>query len=378
MGKASGAEHGSGSSSGSGSALGSATDALQPFADALTAAGKAAAGQSAGDPRVIAAIELGWLIKELTQGWSPDALLGGLVLDEVEKCQVQALQLTTLLATLKLSGLDSASIEQTTGALQSGPAQGPSAKLEPKIVVALLGADARLPKAFVLGSGLRALIPGAATFGSQAVAPSTAPPMNSLIGALDALSSDLPSHAARSVANSLGQWAVSSDASKPGLTLTQVSLWRAVIVGEKKGTELLEPDNYLDAARQLERRFLRRALSSRWLWTIAVLAVALFGVGIYVLLAANGHAGKVAAGASAVLASLGLTWKGIGGTLGKLVGKLEGPLWGAELDAAITDAMTLTEAPIGQPSRAPATIGYADRRGRALRGKPDTDRSSGR
>jgi hypothetical protein len=347
-----------GTESGSESAAGSVSDALDPFIAALGAAGKAATAEAAGDPKVIAAVELGWLIEELTEGWSPDALLAGLPLGAAEKCQVQALQLTTLLDALKLAGLDSAAVERVCTPLQTGPAQAAAGALEPKVIVALLGADARLPKAFLLGGGLRALIPDQGKISSG-----SAPSAKTLIGALDSLSSALPSHAARGVANSLAQWERSKDASKAALTVAQVSLWRSVIVGEKKGTELLEPDDYLAAARQLESSFARRALSSRWLWAVAVVAVVLFGLGIYFLLAANGQAGKVAAGASGVLAAVGLTWKGIGGTLGKLVGKLEAPLWGAELDAAITDAITLADTPQGTP--APG-LRYADRRGRGL------------
>jgi hypothetical protein len=227
------------------------------------------------------------------------------------------------------------------------------------VIVALLGADARLPKAFLLGSGLRALMPDQGTSGSAGATP---PSTKSLVGALDSLSSALPSHAARGVANSLGAWPGSKEASDAALTVTQVSLWRSVIVGEKKATELLEPDDYLEAAKQLESRFARRALSSKWLWAVIVLALVLFSVGIYFLLASNGHAGKLAAGASGVLAALGLTWKGIGGTLGKLVGRLEAPLWGAELDTAITDAITLTDTAQVKPARG---LGYADRRARA-------------
>ena len=49
----------------------------------------------------------------------------------------------------------------------------------------------------------------------------------------------------------------------------------------------------------------------------------------------------VLAGAGSILAALGLTWRGIGRSLGGLAGKLEQPLWGAELDTAIKQAITL-------------------------------------
>jgi hypothetical protein len=348
-----------------GSSAGSVDDALDPFLDQLASAGEAAAAESAGDPKVIVAVQIGWLMREVIEGWLPEVLVSGLTLDDAEKRGLQGLQLTTLLGSLKLAGLAAGDVKTVTNALQSGPARAPAGALEPKLVVAMVGADARLGKAYVLGGGLRALMPAATGL-------TDAPDTKALVGALDALSSALPSHAARAVGNSLAQWSQS----KATLTESQVGLWRSVIVGEKKGTELLEPDDYLDAARELEGRFARRALTSPWLWAIALLAVALFGAGIYFLLAAHGQAGKVATGASGVLAALGLTWKGIGGTLGKFVGKLEAPLWGAELDAAITYAITLSEPPRTKPARGllprpkPAAgtrgLGYADRRGRAV------------
>jgi hypothetical protein len=345
-----------GSAAASASAAGSVSDALDPFLDELASAGKAAAAESDGDAKVITAVQIGWLMRELTEGRLPDVLLSGLTLSSAEEYQLQALQLTTLLGSLKLGGLGATAVKPVISALLAGPAQGPAQQLEPKLVVAMVGADPRLAKAYVLGSDLRALIPDPPP-GALTEAPDT----TALVGALDALSSALPSHAARAVANSLAQ----SARSKAVLTATQVGLWRSVIVGEKKGTELLEPDDYLDAARQLEGRFARRALTSRWIWAVALLALVLFGAGVYFLLAANGQAGKVAAGASGVLAAVGLTWKGIGGTLGKLVGKLEEPLWGAELDAAITYAITLSAPPKRKPAVGTRGLGYADRRGRA-------------
>jgi hypothetical protein len=47
------------------------------------------------------------------------------------------------------------------------------------------------------------------------------------------------------------------------------------------------------------------------------------------------------AGATSLLVAVGLTWKGLGGALGQLAGRLERPVWGAVLDEAIADAITL-------------------------------------
>jgi hypothetical protein len=108
-----------------------------------------------------------------------------------------------------------------------------------------------------------------------------------------------------------------------------------------------------------------------WVALIALLFVA----GICALVFAPRHAGTTAAGVSGVLVSLGLTWKGIGGALGKLTAKLEAPLWGAELDGVVTDAVTLIdkEAPVVSVQarrRASKTGDYAHR---AARTKASSD-----
>ena len=73
------------------------------------------------------------------------------------------------------------------------------------------------------------------------------------------------------------------------------------------------------------------------LLTLGTLALA--GAGVWLL--SQGSSSQLVAGATSVLAALGLTWKGLGGTIGQLAGRLEQPLWGAVLDDAIADAITL-------------------------------------
>ena len=347
------------SSSASSSSAGTIGDALKPLTDALSAGAKTAATESPGDPKVIAAVKLGWVMTELGRGLPLHPLPEGVQLDSDQQSQAQVRQVTALLDVLKLPGLDASS--------QDKPNDAQFAKT---LQVALVGADARLARAYGLGSGLRAMI---AERGSTAIAQ----PSKILVDALDALSSDLPSHAARGVANSMDKWAQSTDAQKSALTDKQVSMWRSVIVGDKKGTELLEPGDYIDAAKELEKKYASRAVKSVWLWVLVIVAGLLFAGGIvYLLTAAHGQAGKVAAGVSGVVGALGLTWKGIGGTLGKLVAKLEVPLWGAELDTAVTHAITLSDKPAGPAKQMVDQLRYADRRQRALPLKRTEERAT--
>jgi hypothetical protein len=73
---------------------------------------------------------------------------------------------------------------------------------------------------------------------------------------------------------------------------------------------------------------------------IGIGALVVVGVGLLIWGAFEGG-GPLVGGVTSILAALGLTWKGVGGVLGQLAGKLEQPLWGAVLDDAIADAITL-------------------------------------
>src|SRR4051812_25261119 len=54
---------------------------------------------------------------------------------------------------------------------------------------------------------------------------------------------------------------------------------------------------------------------------------------------------------AAFAASLGVTWKGVGGALAKAAAKLEEPLWGAALNIAIAEAITQLPGVAGGPPR---------------------------
>ncbi len=115
-----------------------------------------------------------------------------------------------------------------------------------------------------------------------------------------------------------------------------------VLTGEKLPTQLLEPENYIDAAENLAVKL--RATATVLLrqyapWVVLVVVLLLAGAGV--LLIVHSAASETAAGLSSVLVALGLTWKGIGTTLGKVAAQVEAPLWGAEVDGAVTAAITL-------------------------------------
>jgi hypothetical protein len=171
-----------------------------------------------------------------------------------------------------------------------------------------------------------------------------------VVAAIDDLGSALPPHAGHSVRASILQWRASIETrskvvpeqQETWLQLArQGELWRALLSGEKDGPDMLEIEDYLDAAERLSRRMRTMGWTVlRRFWFLVLVIVALFAGGV-ALIVVTGTDAAVVAGAGTILASLGLSWRGLGGSLGGLAGKLERPLWGAEIDVAITRAITL-------------------------------------
>jgi hypothetical protein len=226
--------------------------------------------------------------------------------------------------------------------------------VDAQLLSALSAADFRLGKAYGIGAALMNLTTRPpeeeeadlkAHLDDARIAP--------IVAAIDDLSSALPAHAGHGVRESVREWqksvgederSVAPDEPATWLQLArQGELWRAVLAGEKSGSDLLEIEDYVDAADRLSKRM--RGVAFRLIKqfpAVCILIVALF-IGGVLLVALTDSEAAIVAGAGTILASLGLTWRGVGRTLGGLASKLERPLWGAELDIAVTQAITLLE-----------------------------------
>jgi hypothetical protein len=191
---------------------------------------------------------------------------------------------------------------------------------------------------------------------------------------LDDLASALPAHAAHSVRESVRRWSqwahppaepppAKPPAAEPPLADTlallrrQGDLWRALLAGEKVGADMLEIGDYLDAGERLGRRLRQLGLRFARRFPLLLLIVSILFVGGIVLVvvassSAKSDSATAIAGIGGVLASIGIGWRGAGATLGRALGGLERPLWGAELDVAITDAITLLPGQAGRPDHA--------------------------
>ena len=168
--------------------------------------------------------------------------------------------------------------------------------------------------------------------------------------ALADLASSLPQHAARAVALSLAQWmywagkpelnkhpVVWPDPAVAAALGRQGEVWRAVLAGEKRGQDMLSADDYFSAMWQLaKRQFLKRP----WLWIGSILLLLVLGGGI-ALVSTQGIGLKIFGGFVALLGAAGISTASLKTLTGNLARDLESQLWGAELDFAIANAVTV-------------------------------------
>jgi hypothetical protein len=306
---------------------------------------------SQGQAQVATALTLGWFLAALAHPGAPSAtaaaargdLLGAGALDDarvVEVCRSHVQAALTMLADvvaptgLTLPELGEASEEDR---------REQAAALDAKVQGVLSATDFRVSKAYAVGRALMNLTtrPVAGTVAAHLAPAAVAP----LAADIDDLSSALAPHAGHSVRASLLEWQQASAPDEPETWLAlarQGELWRALLAGEKQGRDMLEIEDYVDAADRLSVRMREVAVRLFKRFPEVVIGVVLlFAAGVALIAFAGDSAAAVAAGAGTVLASLGLSWRAVGKSLGGLAGKLERPLWGAELDVAITQAITL-------------------------------------
>jgi hypothetical protein len=348
--------------------------AASAFAAALASAAKQGLPEPAPDPRVAAAFAMGWQVAALYRPEqrgtvipaSEDDLPSTARLSDAELLErgLQRIQVAIhgLHDVVERAGVALPDV----GALRSELAAATDARARRGVITTLhaqlgsiLGAaDFRLGKAYGLGRALADTTRNPVSLETLR-AEMTDARVASLVSWLDDLASAFPPHAGHSVRESLRAWHAwaaaagdRTDVATWALLRRQGELWRSLLTGEKRATDMLEIGNYLDAAERLAEhgrtiawRFVRRFP------VVVAIVVVLFAAGV-VLLVAQSSSASTLAGLGSIVAALGLTWRGIGDTLGKLAAKLEPPLWGAELDTAITQAITLV--PGAPPKHDPA------------------------
>jgi hypothetical protein len=223
-----------------------------------------------------------------------------------------------------------------------------------EIMAGLLAADFRLGKAYLLGRGLAytTLYPE----DKASLEDAFGPRVIEIKAWLADLSSSLPDHTSRSVLMSLRAWEAWAYKPKldgeplnfakqwPGVRTAlrrQGKLWRALLSGEKDAHDMLQSTDYLRAARGLMGQVIRTV--PRLLVPLIVpllLATLLVGGGIaLIVLSPQGF--KVLGAFAAAAGALGITGAGIRARMGAAAQELERGFWGAELDAAVAEAITV-------------------------------------
>ena len=174
-------------------------------------------------------------------------------------------------------------------------------------------------------------------------------------GWLDDLHTLLPVHASDAVTGSLKKWekwvkdnqgVIPTDIQKDGLfsrTLHhQGETWRRLLCGEKQPLDLLSADDYKKAGDRVAQRFLGLVgkYIVNWRYTILIFLAIVGGTVFVVVHFAPKGPSTVAALIATAAGSLGVSWKTVASTLGRVTSKAEGPLWEAEVKEAIVLAAT--------------------------------------
>lgn len=117
----------------------------------------------------------------------------------------------------------------------------------------------------------------------------------------------------------------------------QARIWRQLLTGEKKATDLLNIGHYLDAAREVLRRV---GVSALRYWKVFVPALVLLAGAVYLLSLFHdvNATTKYVANLIWLAGILGLSVKGVGSLLGNSLKDVEGWLWQAELDESVVEA----------------------------------------
>ncbi|HEY4826922.1 MAG TPA: hypothetical protein VIH85_09140 [Solirubrobacteraceae bacterium] len=341
-----------------GRAADDAVDVFTAFASsAATAVKQAELGQP--DEKVWVAFALGWQLAELyrpdrrrtTPPVAEDDLpgLGRFTVDEWTHLGLDQVQagITKLQEAITGAGLDVPDAETFAASVPSitDPAER-SEKIREfhvGLLSTLTAADFRLGKAYGLGRALADTTRHPNDFREELKPGRMA---NLMEWTLDLATAFQP-HASHAVAASMDAWSTWSTGTTSGddaavlrTLAAQGRTWRSLLSGEKRASSVLETGDYVKAGEGLVER--SKSLVGQFLhhyWWLAGLIALLFVGGIAVILI-GGNARSLVTGAATILAGLGLTWKGVGATLGTAAARLEEPVWGAELDAVISSRIT--------------------------------------
>jgi hypothetical protein len=220
-------------------------------------------------------------------------------------------------------------------------------QLHTGILTVLWSVASALAKSYQLGHDMEQMCATPVADPSTSVSTSVEAHNADLHGLLTALASKLPAHAAHATDNSLRLWSASLSAGgqeSAADLLRQGRRWHDVLAAEVAGKDGLRLTDYVAAADSVAgklRQTARQIVARFKAWLIVIVLVAAGGIVLIVI----GTKGTLGAGITAVLATFGLTWKGIGEFFGRATANAEEQLWNAEIDWAIAYRFTTLQHP---------------------------------
>jgi hypothetical protein len=341
------------------------------ISDALTAFEAQAVRLSAGpatDPNVTVAFALGWAVGDaltcakygvfehlvrVPEFDAPADQWNLLINQIISRCGHLNRHLKSTDADFDLSA------ELTTGAamrLGSGSGDVKTAvgatiatalQLHTDILTVLWSVASSLAKSYQLGHDMEQMCATPVADPSISASTSVKAHDTELHGLLTALASKLPANAAHATDNSLRLWSASLSAGggeSPADLLRQGRRWHDVLAAEVAGKDGLRLTDYVATADSVAGKLwqtARQVVARFKAWLIVVVLIAAGGIVLIVI----GTEGTIGAGITAVLATFGLTWKGIGEFFGRTAAQAEKQLWDAEIDWAIAYRFTILRHP---------------------------------
>ncbi|HEY7143324.1 MAG TPA: hypothetical protein VH637_03685 [Streptosporangiaceae bacterium] len=198
---------------------------------------------------------------------------------------------------------------------------------------------------------------------------------------LEDLHTSFPDHASDAVKGSLQywqQWVANTGGVAPAgqdqrvrrMLSLQGERWRRLLSGEILARDLLSADSYRKAASDYLGRIGRLVWSFvRRFWLAVIIVLGGTGAIVWTIVAyAPGGAASVAALIATAAGSLGVSWKTVGSTLGKVATQAEQPLWNAEVVEAIVVATFIP--PVEMKDRAITSLRKQASGPKALAGAP--------
>src|SRR3954452_9421387 len=247
--------------------------AASAFAAALASAAKQGLPEPEPAPRVAAAFAMGWQVAALYRPEQRGTVIPASEDDPPSTARLsdaELLERGLQRIQVAIHGLHDV-VERAgvalpdVGALRSELAAATDARARRAVIttlhaqlVSILGAaDFRLGKAYGLGRALADTTRNPVSLETLR-AEMTDARVASLVSWLDDLASAFPPHAGHSVRESLRAWHAwaaaagdRTDVATWALLRRQGELWRSLLTGEKRATDMLEIGNYLDAAERL-------------------------------------------------------------------------------------------------------------------------------